>query len=128
MPQPLLLDTHIFLWMRADPAKLLPNERLWIDQAPCRLVSIVTFWEVAILINLGRIEADQRLFTVPQGVELLPIRPEHCQDLAGLPQLHRDPFDRMLIAQARIEGLLLLTRDTKIINYGPAGASIAGAL
>ncbi len=114
--------------MRADPAKLLPSERLSIDQAPCRLVSIVTFWEVAILINLGRIEADQRLFTVPQGVDLLTIRPEHCQDLAGLPQLHRDPFDRMLIAQARIEGLLLLTRDTKIINYGPAGASIAGTL
>lgn len=122
MSKALLLDTHIFLWMRADPDRLLTRERQVIDAAPRRTVSAVTFWEIALLVSLGRIEADPRLFGVPQGVELLPVLPGHCQELTGLPQLHRDPFDRMLIAQARAEGLLLVTRDSKIATYGRAGA------
>ncbi|WP_044560601.1 type II toxin-antitoxin system VapC family toxin [Azospirillum sp. B4] len=125
MAKALLLDTHIFLWMRADPARLTERERGLIDRAPRRLVSAVSFWEIALLASLGRIDDDPRLFTLPDGIALLPVSPVHCRELVDLPPLHRDPFDRMLIAQARTEGLSLLTRDAKIIGYGPAGASLA---
>ena len=70
------------------------------------------------LISLGRIDNDPRLFTPPPGIETLPILPRHCQALIDLPQIHRDPFDRMLIAQARVENAVLLTRDGKIAAYG----------
>jgi PIN domain nuclease of toxin-antitoxin system len=124
MSKALLLDTHIFLWMRIDPVKLTDSERQVIDAAPRRTVSAVTFWEIALLVSLGRIDADPRLFSVPHGIELLPVLPDHCQELVGLPQIHRDPFDRMLIAQARAEKLMLVTRDSKIVSYGRAGATI----
>ena len=61
---------------------------------------------------------------VPEGFELLPVLPDHCKALVALPRRHRDPFDRMLIAQARAEHLALLTRDKAIIAYGAAGADV----
>jgi PIN domain nuclease of toxin-antitoxin system len=88
-------------------------------------VSAVSLWEIAILAGLGRIPADDRLYTLPQGLELLPVEARHCREVFSLPQIHRDPFDRMLIAQARTDDLVLLTRDTKIIGYGAAGATCA---
>jgi len=118
MSKALLLDTHIFLWMRAEPGKLTEPERNALNVAPLRLISVVSFWEIALLISLGRIDNDPRLFTPPPGIETLPILPRHCQALIDLPQIHRDPFDRMLIAQARVENAMLLTRDAKIAAYG----------
>lgn len=118
MSKALLLDTHIFLWMRAEPGKLTEPERSALDAAPLRLVSVVSFWEIALLISLGRIDNDPRLFTPPPGIETLPILPRHCQALIDLPQIHRDPFDRLLIAQARVENAVLLTRDATIAAYG----------
>lgn len=125
MSKTILIDTHIFLWMRAAPDNLTKTERAIIDAAPRRCVSIVSLWELALLVMLGRIDHDPRLFSPPQGVELLALLPSHCLELIGLPQIHRDPFDRMLIAQARVEGLSLLTRDGKIASYGRAGATLA---
>jgi PIN domain nuclease of toxin-antitoxin system len=87
-------------------------------------VSAVSLWEIAILMALGGIAQDQRLLAVPDGFELLPLLPDHCKALVALPRLHRDPFDRMLIAQARAEHLALLTRDRSIIAYGAAGADV----
>ncbi len=124
MPKALLLDTHIFLWMRRESGKLTQQERSAIDTAPRRTVSVVSLWEIALLVSLGRIDNDPRLFSIPHGIELLPLLPGHCAELIGLPQIHRDPFDRMLIAQARVEGLTLATRDTKIASYGRAGAAV----
>ena len=128
MSKAVLLDTHIFLWIRAEPSKLVKQERMAIDAAPRRMVSMVSLWEIALLIGLGRIDNDPRLFTLPQGIDSLPVLPSHCQELIGLPQIHRDPCDRMLIAQARIENLVLVTRDLKIASYGQAGAAIFGDL
>jgi PIN domain nuclease of toxin-antitoxin system len=87
-------------------------------------MSAVSLWEIAILMALDRIPPDPRLLAIPDGFELLPVLPDHCKALAALPRLHRDPFDRMLIAQARAEHLALLTRDREIIAYGAAGADI----
>jgi PIN domain nuclease of toxin-antitoxin system len=87
-------------------------------------LSAVSLWEIAILMALDHVAPDQRLLAVPDGFDLLPVLPDHCKELVGLPRRRRDPFDRMLIAQARAERLALLTRDRAIIAYGPAGADV----
>ena len=119
-----LVDTHLVLWARIAPELLAPGERALLDQARSRYVSAVSLWETAILMALGRIAADPRLLAVPDGFDLLPVLPDHCRALVALPRRHRDPFDRMLIAQARAERLALMTRDRAIIAYGAAGAYV----
>jgi PIN domain nuclease of toxin-antitoxin system len=114
---PVLIDTHIFLWVRIGPEKLTAGELSAIESAQLRYVSAVTLWEFGILIGLGRIEPNERLLEVPSGYDLLPILPAHCKAYAGLPRRHRDPFDRMLVAQAQSEHLPLLTRDRAIAAY-----------
>ena len=117
----LLVDTHIFLWLRTTPAVLTAGERTLLDEAGSLFVSIVTIWEIAILMTLSRIGRNETLLRVPNGFELLPLQLEHCREVIDLPRHHRDPFDRMLIAQARFEKLPLLTRDRAIANYADAG-------
>jgi PIN domain nuclease of toxin-antitoxin system len=119
-----LVDTHIVLWARITPQRLSSAEREALDAAQQRFISVATLWEIAILMTLGRVGSDARLLDLPDGFDLLSIRPEHCKAFTALPRLRRDPFDRMLIAQARSEGLGLLTRDPAIIDYGPQGALI----
>ena len=120
----LLVDTHLVLWARIMPEKLTAGERRTVDEARSCYVSAVSLWEIAILMVLKRVAQDERLLAVPDGFELLPLLPDHCRSLVALPQRHRDPFDRMLIAQARAEHLSLLTRDRAIIAYGDAGADV----
>ena len=120
----ILVDTHIILWVRIMPERLTLAERRTLDEARWRYISAVSLWETAILAALGRVSQDERLFTVPDGFELLPVLPQHCRNLVELPQRHRDPFDRMLIAQARAERLTLLTRDRAILEYRSDGAEI----
>jgi PIN domain nuclease of toxin-antitoxin system len=120
----LLVDTHLVLWARVAPERLTTGERRALDQARACYMSAVSLWEFATLMALDRIARDDRLLEVPDGFELLPVLPDHCKALVALPRRHRDPFDRMLIAQARAERLPLLTRDRDIIAYGPAGADV----
>jgi PIN domain nuclease of toxin-antitoxin system len=112
-----LVDTHIFLWLRTRPEELTPGELQTIDAAQVCYVSAVSLWELAILIGLGRIEANVRLLDVPEGYELLSISLMHCRAVAKLPRHHRDPFDRMLVAQAQSENVPLLTRDRAVAAY-----------
>ena len=120
----ILVDTHLILWARIAPERLTDGERRALDDARSCYVSAVSLWEIAILMALDRIARDQRLLSVPDGFDLLPVLPGHCKALVALPRVHRDPFDRMLIAQARAEHLALLTRDRAIIAYGAAGADV----
>ena len=120
----ILVDTPLVLWARVAPERLTTGERRTLDDARSCYVSAVSLWEIAILMALDRIAQDQRLLAVPDGFDLLPVLPEHCKALVALPRRHRDPFDRMLIAQARAEHLPLLTRDKAIIGYGAAGADV----
>src|SRR5262245_7319870 len=103
----ILVDTHIVLWLRAIPTLLRRYERDILATASSRYFSIVSAWEISILITLGRAPADDELLQIPEGFEPLP----HCKAYSRLPLLHRDPFDRMLVAQAQSEGMPLLTRD-----------------
>jgi len=113
----ILIDTHFILWLRVAPRDLTPGERATLDNAELRQVSIISLWEIAIMISVGRLPSDDHLLDPPQGFELLPVRGEHCAVYSHLPLHHRDPFDRMLIAQAQSERLSLLTRDRMMLNY-----------
>ena len=119
----LLLDTHIWLWAVMEPERLNPAVRTAIETETELVLSVASLWEMAIKHAAGklRIEGNLETFrlTVAQmrGTELV-IRPEHALTAAALPQHHRDPFDRMLVAQAAIENLTLVTADEVVRSYG----------
>ena len=117
MSSEILVDTHILLWVRAEPQRLTAGERRVMDSAALRFISVVSLWEMGILISLGRIENNPRLLEVPSGYRLLPISLHHCRRFSTLPLHHKDSFDRMLVAQAAAEDVTLLTRDRAITNY-----------
>lgn len=120
----LLLDTQCWLWMRAEPERLSQQARgLLVDGSTELLLSAASSWEIAIKYALGKLplpEPPARY--VPDrlredGIEPLPVTHVHALRVADLPLHHRDPFDRLLVAQARSEGLPLLTADPLIRRY-----------
>lgn len=119
----LLLDTHILLWAAADHERLSPGARAFIDDPDHVLVfSVASLWETAIKQGLGRqdFDVDPRLLRrglIENGYEELAITGDHAVAVDSLPPIHRDPFDRMLVAQAMVEGLLLLTADDRVAAY-----------
>lgn len=119
----LLLDTHVFLWWRQDNATLSAEARAAIRDADVVHVSLVSAWEVAVMSAMGRLRLARPFAAgiAASHFEPLPIRFEHIDDLERLPHLHRDPFDRMLVAQARVEGLTLVSRDTTVLAYDVQG-------
>lgn len=123
----MLLDTHVALWAIADDPRLPDLARSIIDDPDNTIVvSAATIWEISIKNALSRggpnditISGEQALgFFHDAGFELLSILPAHTVAVQGLPPLHADPFDRILIAQALTEPLRLMTRDARIIAYG----------
>lgn len=121
----LLLDTHLLLWAAAGVGLSAKASSMIHDPTNTLVFSPASIWEVAIKNGLGRedFHADPHLLRrglLDNGYEELPITSEHAAAVAGLPDLHRDPFDRILIAQALVEGLALLTSDSQIAAYpGP---------
>jgi PIN domain nuclease of toxin-antitoxin system len=119
----LLLDTHVLLWAAASPERLGPSAQLVLD-AEQRLLSAASTWELAIKQGLGKIDlgTDVRSWIGRAVAELqlepLSISTEHAAGVEALPPVHRDPFDRLLLAQARHEGVVLLTADTRLQEYG----------
>ncbi len=115
----LLLDTHVFLWWRSASRKLGATARRAITEADVVFVSAATAWEAAIKIALGRLRVPDTIEAgvVDSGFEKLPIGFPHAEAAARLPPHHADPFDRMLVAQARIEGLTLVTHDRRLGRY-----------
>jgi len=122
----LLLDTHLLLWAAGQPERLPASARIMIEDPANSLVfSAASLWEIAIKHGLGRsdLRADPALLRrglLDNGYMELAITGRHAVAVAGLPPLHKDPFDRMLIAQATADGLLLLTVDPAVAQYaGP---------
>lgn len=119
----LLLDTHVALWMVEGNRALTPAGRTRIEDAREIVLSVVTPWELTIKATLGKIQLrypPERLFQELErefGVHLLPIRLEHVLEVGRLPLHHGDPFDRLLLAQARHEGLTLLSHDSAFGRY-----------
>ena len=117
----LLLDTHVFLWWVVEPSRLSDEARAEIaDTGALVHVSAVSAWEISIKRALGRIELRDEEFAYgmrENGFTELPVTAEHGLAAGALPLLHRDPFDRMLVAQARCEKLTLVTRDREIFAY-----------
>jgi PIN domain nuclease of toxin-antitoxin system len=118
----ILLDTHILLWGLANDRKLSPKAaNLLKDPVNEVLVSAASLWEIAIKFGLGRIEiAQDELIDAIQrsGFTQLPVTFAHCASLTDLPLIHRDPFDRMLIAQSLAEPAMLVTNDEILKDYG----------
>nr|WP_206203058.1 type II toxin-antitoxin system VapC family toxin [Thioalkalivibrio sp. XN8] len=120
----MLLDTHVLLWAAGDSARLSPAARKLIgNPAHALWFSAASLWEVTIKASLGRddFHADPVLLRrglLENGYRELPITSEHVIAVSRLPELHRDPFDRILLAQAEVEGALLLTADDRVLSYG----------
>ena len=120
----LLLDTHFILWWQADHPRLSTTVREMIEQASeVVFVSRASLWEIAIKANQGKLRLNLAEFvcTVEEnGFQWLDIRNEHLLVVASLPLFddHKDPFDRLLVAQSLTESLILLTTDAKLARYG----------
>jgi PIN domain nuclease of toxin-antitoxin system len=115
----LLLDTHVVLWWLADDPSLSEEIKDRLDHEPDVRVSAATIWEIAIKQTLGKIAAPADLpeRVRDSGFRELPIGFSHAIAAGRLPLIHRDPFDRMLVAQARCEDLTLVTRDPRCQQY-----------
>jgi PIN domain nuclease of toxin-antitoxin system len=120
----LLLDTHILIWLIDGNQKLNQTSRQAIeDESNSLHLSIASLWEIAIKTSLGKLELGIPLeqiltnFILPSGIEILPIHLPHLLVLQTLPFHHRDPFDRMLISQAKSESLILVTEDSIFEQY-----------
>ncbi|MGN6390309.1 MAG: type II toxin-antitoxin system VapC family toxin [Burkholderiaceae bacterium] len=122
----LLLDTHLLLWAAGQPERLSAAARTMLnDPQNALLFSAASLWEIAIKRGLGRedFRADPRLLRrglLDNGYGELPIASEHAVAVDGLPPIHKDPFDRILVAQSIVEGITLLTADPLVAQYpGP---------
>ncbi|HEY2806812.1 MAG TPA: type II toxin-antitoxin system VapC family toxin [Gemmatimonadales bacterium] len=115
----LLLDTHVLIWWD-EGAELSGEADRAIREADQVYVSAVSGWEIAIKTALGRLRPRRTVAEAmhESGFEELPVRLAHAEVVAGLPAHHRDPFDRMLVAQAKAERLTVVTRDRTLGRYG----------
>ncbi|MEO8299442.1 MAG: type II toxin-antitoxin system VapC family toxin [Burkholderiales bacterium] len=122
----LLLDTHLLLWAAGAPGRLSPTARALIESLEHEVIfSAASLWEVTIKSGLGRedFQVEARVLRrslLDNGYTELPITSAHAVAVGSLPALHRDPFDRLLVAQALTEGITLLTADALVAQYpGP---------
>lgn len=116
----ILLDTHVYLWWLQDHPKLSKAARDRIVAASEVYVSSASIWEAAIKAGIGKLHADVKQLVIEienSGFLELPISARHAAAVALLPDIHRDPFDRILVAQALCEPLRLLTADGKLSGY-----------
>jgi PIN domain nuclease of toxin-antitoxin system len=117
----LLLDTHVFLWWDAHDMRLPDAHRRAIESPQNEVfISTATVWEIAIKRSSGKLVFA---LSVAKAIEQhrfisLPITVDHAEGAGVLPQIHRDPFDRLLVSQAQLEGLILVTVDDQILRYG----------
>jgi PIN domain nuclease of toxin-antitoxin system len=119
----LLLDTHVLLWAAGQPERLPPAARELLDDPRNEpMFSSASLWEIAIKSGLGRddFQVNARLLRrglLDNGYDELTISSEHAVAIDGLPPIHQDPFDRLLVAQSMVEGITLLTSDPLVAQY-----------
>jgi PIN domain nuclease of toxin-antitoxin system len=123
----LLLDTHTLLWFYLGDLRLSgPAQAAILDRSNLKLVSPASYWEIAIKMGAGKYalrvpyEDFIREAIFDNGFEILPIEPRHTAALINMPRHHKDPFDRLLIAQASVEGIPIVSADAALDPYGIA--------
>jgi PIN domain nuclease of toxin-antitoxin system len=117
----LLLDTHAALWLLSGDERLGANTRRHLtDPANQALLSAAVVWEIAIKRGLGKLVVPDEYLSLllDAGVQPLAVRVDHAAAVEALPMHHRDPFDRMLVAQAQVEGAAVMSRDQSFREYG----------
>ena len=118
-----LLDTHAFIWCDSEPGKLSATAAAFVqDPGNTVLVSVVSVWEMLIKQQLGKMNLRLPLGSIiaqqqTNGMQILPVNLDHVLALEKLPALHKDPFDRLLIAQATVEGAVLISLDPVFKQY-----------
>lgn len=126
----ILLDTHVLLWAAGEPDRLTADARAYLEDPDNHLIfSAASLWEIAIKLMLGRpdFQADPALLRTEllrHGYEELPVTGTDAARLLSLPDIHKDPFDRMLVAQNLVRGSLLLTADENVLKYPGAIRSV----
>jgi PIN domain nuclease of toxin-antitoxin system len=120
----LLLDTHTFIWWDSESARLSPRAlALCQDRENLLLLSVASVWEIQIKLQLGKLKLGLPLTQVIESqrqvnnVQVLPVTLDHVLELDKLPSYHKDPFDRLLIAQANVEGAVLVSADPIFARY-----------
>jgi len=120
----ILLDTHVLLWYLEGDERLTRSQRdLILDARNEILVSVASLWEIAIKTSIGKLAITRSMTEIftqlqAQSIDILQIEPGHILQVASLPFLHRDPFDRMIVAQAKVEFLSMITSDPEFPPYG----------
>ena len=115
-----LLDTHVILWWLLDPKELNKKARDIIsDRSHLLFTSSVSFWEMAIKSSIGRLNLPNNIIELLKNekIDTIPLTAEDALAVADLPVLHNDPFDRMLVVQAKRHDMILVTRDNKLAEY-----------
>jgi PIN domain nuclease of toxin-antitoxin system len=127
----LLLDTHVWLWWNTDPQRLAPSARRQIGDARNEVfLSTASVWEMAIKKRLGKLRLPEPVASyvvrrlASDHIQALPVGVEHAAGVETLALLHRDPFDRLLVVQARHEDLRLLTVDDLVLAYGSPAVDV----
>lgn len=126
----ILLDTHILLWAAGEPGRLSQSARQYLEDPENSLIfSAASLWEITIKMMIGRADfqvdsAVLRRGLLDHGYEELPVTGTHAAALISLPPIHKDPFDRMLVAQSQMRGSLLLTTDQNVLKYPGAIRSV----
>lgn len=120
-----LLDTHALLWLISGDERLSSRAKeVFSDRKNSLYFSAAGFWEICIKLSLGKLYLEPGWLEVirdemsTNGIHWLPVEMSHCVELTKLPFHHRDPFDRMLVAQAIVENMQLLSCDSRLSNYG----------
>ena len=116
----LLVDSHALIWAVGRPTELSASARQALQASNDRFVSVASMWEIAIKVSLGKLSLPDDLTAALDTIAAvaLPITPAHIDRVQRLPFHHRDPFDRMLVAQAMEEGMTIVTRDRRLGAYG----------
>ena len=119
----LLIDTHVLLWMMFEPEKLSKKVKQILENTKNIVnVSYLSLWEIAVKVKIGKLEIKMAFEDIVenienQGIIFLPIEKKHISETINLELHHRDPFDRMLIAQSKVENLTMITKDNNFSKY-----------
>jgi len=115
-----LLDTHIILWWLTNPKQIAPKASKIISDTENNIfISCASFWEMAIKKSLGRLTLPRNMVEIlrTESFQILPVDHEEALGVSDLPKIHQDPFDRMLVMQAKLHNCVLITRDKNMMDY-----------